>query len=128
MYEICVAIAGAPSMKRSDGAVHGGDAMQGTVEDSPLLAYMVLAKAKTEGGVPVHVRFPNDRGAHNPLARQGSHTSHRPTHLQSTKRSDSPLCHAKSTPRLLPCLPQFLDPFLPLCVEHFSLIFQVLNL
>ena len=30
-----------PSIERSDGAVHGEDAMQGTVEESPLIAYMV---------------------------------------------------------------------------------------
>ena len=28
-------------MKRSDGAVHGEDAVQGTVEDSPVIAYRV---------------------------------------------------------------------------------------
>ena len=30
-----------PSIERSDGAVHGEDAMQGKVEESPLIAYMV---------------------------------------------------------------------------------------
>jgi hypothetical protein len=83
-YERFVAIAGVLSMKTSDGTVHGEDPMRGTVEDSVLLTYMVLAKAKT-GGVPLHVRFSNDRGALNPLARQGLHASHRPTQLQSTK-------------------------------------------
>lgn len=64
-------MSGVPSMKRSDGAVHGEDAMQGTVEDSPLIG------------------FSSDRGAHNPLTREGSHTSHRPSPLMALRFEDS---------------------------------------
>ena len=46
VYERCAAIASVPSMKRSDGAVHGEDGMRGTVKDRTTVSLHGISKGQ----------------------------------------------------------------------------------
>ena len=46
LNERCVAIAGVPSRKRSDGVVHGEDAMRGKVKDRTTVSLYGISKGQ----------------------------------------------------------------------------------